>query len=244
MPSKKQLLITIPQSCDEPWDQMSPTEKGRYCSSCKKDVIDFKDWSDQAIHRYFSLNSQHVCGQFRQSQLDRPLQPPVSPKTGFNQFFLGIGLTLIFFEGPGAFARARPPYAFCQPADTSHNASGNARSFRGRVLDEKGEAMIGAIIQLSQNKAVIAGAQTNENGEFEIKSLEKGRFSISISYIGYLPYVSDTLVLNDKPDAFNISLKPNPQMNQVIVRGYTVPLIDKYVPGKADTVNSVKARKR
>lgn len=43
------LYLSIPTPCHEDWDKMTPTEKGRHCQSCEKEVVDFSLLSDQQI---------------------------------------------------------------------------------------------------------------------------------------------------------------------------------------------------
>lgn len=66
------IKISIPEPCHENWIEMSPTEKGRFCSSCQKYVIDFTKSSDREISKIFN-NNKNICGRFLDSQLDRNL---------------------------------------------------------------------------------------------------------------------------------------------------------------------------
>ncbi|WP_162143032.1 TonB-dependent receptor plug domain-containing protein [Chryseobacterium gregarium] len=68
------MKITIPQSCHENWDTMTPDEQGRFCSVCSKTVRDFTAASDEDIATAFSGISETACGQFKASQLNRDLQ--------------------------------------------------------------------------------------------------------------------------------------------------------------------------
>jgi len=53
---------------------MLPEEKGRFCNSCSKTVVDFSNKTDFEIKNYLQENSHtKVCGHFKESQLNRPL---------------------------------------------------------------------------------------------------------------------------------------------------------------------------
>ncbi len=74
---KKHIQLSIPTPCHENWDKMNPVEKGRFCDSCQKKVIDFSNMSDREIAIFFKKPSTgSVCGRFMQDQLDRSLEIP------------------------------------------------------------------------------------------------------------------------------------------------------------------------
>jgi len=69
--------ITIPEPCHENWQAMTPNEQGRHCAQCCKTVIDFSGWEQQEILYYLKAHqSDHVCGRFRNDQLNTPIPAP------------------------------------------------------------------------------------------------------------------------------------------------------------------------
>ena len=63
--------ITIPKPCHENWNTMAPEEKGRFCGSCSKTVVDFTKKSTTAIQDYLVENkNQAICGHFYKKQLN------------------------------------------------------------------------------------------------------------------------------------------------------------------------------
>lgn len=53
---------------------MTPVEKGAYCKSCCKTVIDFTGMSDnEIIHNLYKKQDGASCGRFRNDQLNRPI---------------------------------------------------------------------------------------------------------------------------------------------------------------------------
>src|ERR1700741_655377 len=72
--NNKNYIVTIPEPCSEDWNKMQPDEKGRFCGSCNKSVYDFTAKTDSEIHEIITSNKdKHICGHFRKSQIDRPL---------------------------------------------------------------------------------------------------------------------------------------------------------------------------
>ena len=67
-----QYKITIPKPCQENWDTMIPSEKGRYCNRCATTVIDFTAMTDEEVQQFFiNTAGQPVCGRFSNQQLHR-----------------------------------------------------------------------------------------------------------------------------------------------------------------------------
>ena len=72
----KQLQLQIPSPCHENWENMSQVEKGRFCASCEKKVIDFSYMSDREIALFFKKPTGSVCGRFFENQLNRDIDIP------------------------------------------------------------------------------------------------------------------------------------------------------------------------
>jgi hypothetical protein len=75
----KKIQIQVPEPCHENWLLMTPSEKGRYCNSCQKVVVDFSIMSDAEIMRYFQKNTGSTCGNFTVGQLSREIREPATP---------------------------------------------------------------------------------------------------------------------------------------------------------------------
>jgi hypothetical protein len=84
----KQLQLSVDNPCHQNWDEMSPAEKGRFCSSCEKQVIDFTNMSDSQLAVFFKKSSSaSVCGRFFQDQLDRNIEVPKKRIPWLKYFF-------------------------------------------------------------------------------------------------------------------------------------------------------------
>ncbi|HMG68752.1 MAG TPA: T9SS type A sorting domain-containing protein [Chitinophagaceae bacterium] len=71
----KKMQLHIPTPCHENWENMALVEKGRFCSSCQKKVVDFSSMSDREVAMYFKKPSTgSVCGRFMEDQLNRDVE--------------------------------------------------------------------------------------------------------------------------------------------------------------------------
>lgn len=86
--------------CKEDWNAMSACEKGRFCGSCQKTVVDFTKKSDTEIREMLLNRKGKVCGRFYAKQL----VPPVQWKFSFSRMF---GPLLLLF-GFGCQDNIRP----------------------------------------------------------------------------------------------------------------------------------------
>lgn len=69
--------IVMQSTCDASWNNMSMTDKGRFCNHCAKEVFDFTQMSDKEVIRFMQskqINSD--CGRFTNKQVHN-IQIPV-----------------------------------------------------------------------------------------------------------------------------------------------------------------------
>src|SRR3979409_2183635 len=73
MAMSKNIQIKIEDPCRQDWAKMEPEEKGRFCSSCSKTVVDFSLMSYREVLFYLADAGSHTCGRFMPDQLNRNL---------------------------------------------------------------------------------------------------------------------------------------------------------------------------
>lgn len=181
------LRLSIPAPCNEDWDRMTPSDPNRrHCASCAKHVTDFSWMTDREIHQYFQRHGGKLCGRFRADQLDRPIRAYVPPASGWKWLAAAGGLLLSVGVQGQAVAPAMivdPLPAAEQPrvgAVESTRSVVERATYRGQVVDEDGEPLIGVSVLVVGTET---GTVTDLEGEFKL-TVPPGR-QITLSYVGY-----------------------------------------------------------
>lgn len=62
--------IPKPKYCGQNWLDMKPTDGGRICGQCSKNIVDFSKMTWADIERIQQANNNSVCGMYSPQQLD------------------------------------------------------------------------------------------------------------------------------------------------------------------------------
>ncbi len=184
---KKKLTLSIPKPCHEDWNKMQPSEQGRFCLSCQKDVVDLSAMTDKELYNFFSsLNGKTVCGNIDSTRLNSAIPVPVEPKKKKLWYVQYLTAVFLFFNKSEARAQVKAP---------THTVPENNVLLRGKVayrpvtaglitvkvIDAKGNPISGVSVAAEAGRN---GGQTNEEGNFSFK-LNNNDSLISFSRIGY-----------------------------------------------------------
>jgi hypothetical protein len=97
----KKFQLQVAEPCHENWDNMTPSEKGRFCDACQKQVVDFSEMSDREIAQFFKKPSTgSVCGRFMTDQLERPIIPE-KKRIPWVKYFFQVALPAMLISKQG-----------------------------------------------------------------------------------------------------------------------------------------------
>lgn len=95
-------------------------------------------------------------------------------------------------------------------------ARAQTSSLTGTVLDETGQGLPGASVQI---KSLNKSTTTDVSGKYVIAGLTNGSVVVTISYVGYSPVEQSVTIAGNSTT--NFSIKPDAQnLNEVVVIGY------------------------
>ncbi|MVO09686.1 hypothetical protein GOQ30_10995 [Flavobacterium sp. TP390] len=177
--------LSIKTPCSEKFDNFLQTKKGGFCTTCQKEVIDFRNWNDEAIANYFKNTTHKTCGLFAEDQLKiyshSNFQKIQHKKTSLNVGIASFSLLSLLAVGTATAQTKENPEIVQTPNQQKENPQTEGIIVTGIVSDELGP-LAGANVALKNSNI---GVTTNFNGEFTFpKPLKKGDILI-VTYVGF-----------------------------------------------------------
>jgi TonB-dependent SusC/RagA subfamily outer membrane receptor len=189
----QKIQLAIPEPCHENWHAMTPTEQGRFCNSCAKEVVDISMMTDTEVLTYFSaLTYDKVCGRVLPSQLNRNITMPKGPKKKLFWYWNYIVMFFMFFSKSNIAKSQNKENIISvpiKPARSNENLGGMEvvingtglkrpipRIVKGRVVSNTNLAIPFAAIKHVGSQA---GVNADQNGFFELKIKDHDRIEVS-----------------------------------------------------------------
>ena len=223
-----ELIVQIPEPCHENWNKMSPTEKGKFCQVCTKEVVDFTSKSDEELIKHFTTNG-NLCGRFHASQLNRKLIADRKKRNHWLSYAATLLLPMTLFsqeKKSDSKKTAKTEQLDSLQFKTLHISSLNRKAKVHSKKQQDSITIIGTITD--DTKMPLPGATIKIKGSKKEKSTDfDGNFSLKasignilmISYPGY--ETTETSVKASKND-YKIQLKLGEALEEVIIVGYGV----------------------
>jgi len=173
MKKSKAITISLPNPCNEKWHLMNYTEKGKFCSACKKEVIDFTNMTDSEIFKIIQENNFKICGKFEPNQLNRKIYTKSKAYTFKYKKIAASIIAILTFK----FSYAQSSTKSIIDTTTSPNTKRNIQNdslkeyiISGKITSDDG------ILLLIESPTIQIGNKT-----FDLKLDTSGKYRIVIS---------------------------------------------------------------
>ncbi|SDT07796.1 CarboxypepD_reg-like domain-containing protein [Maribacter dokdonensis] len=189
---KSTLTITVKEPCKEKFSNFSTTEKGGFCQSCEKEVIDFTKFSDKELVRYLGTTKKKTCGMFKASQLKTY---ETNSLHVMNSSMIHKGIAMMGFSLFAICAtevKGQESASIQSPTEVvSTDIMGDIsyvetiqekHTVTGTIVDEANEPLPGVNVVL---KGTAIGTQTDFDGNFEFPQQLVENDVLVFSFIGY-----------------------------------------------------------
>jgi len=186
---QKNFTLSVPNRCSEKWDHLAPTDKGGYCSTCEKMVIDFTKMTDDEIVNFFKRNSAHVCGRFQPQQLKAYTQMKLNVKPGFPLLKAAVVSALLVLSAKHSYGQAP------NVNERGKVVRESKKSHRQKVVEPQEQVVRGIVIDPIDKyampgvnvlqKGTTNGTVTDAEGKFKFPTRVKAGDVLVFSFIGY-----------------------------------------------------------
>ena len=113
---------------------------------------------------------------------------------------------------------------------------------RGFIEDGTGEPAIFATVKVIQNGNVIGGMQTDFDGNYELKNLQKGMYDLEVNYVGYDAVFVRGVIVNDKNITVDFPMYQTVNLNEVVIT-HQVPLVRRDNTTQSVSLSAVKIQR-
>ena len=210
--------IKIPNPCNEKWSEMTPIEKGAFCSNCKKEVFDFTNKCNYQLAKFLDTDRK-LCGKFKPEQLNRDISSLENTKYSKTGLLLGV-TTLLSLSTPIFGQNKLHQVIKTEQSDLVNTDIENTQKLtdsiqlKGNVFDQNG-GLPGANIFF---KGQSYGVQTDFDGNFSINIEKKEIKKNLILVISYIGFETQEININEKTEFLKIKMvEDQVLMGEVII---------------------------
>ncbi|MFT5921243.1 MAG: hypothetical protein ACI8TS_000571 [Flavobacteriales bacterium] len=219
--------ITIENPCGEDISQMKPTQRGRFCGSCERDLVDFTKLNDRDIQKVIHQTNGDVCGWFRPDQLDRQMvELPVASSPAFFKYAASVLLTMAI--GNSTAQNNQIP----MPSEKTEQTIGEVVQglkpyfISGKIIDERtSETLPFAVVRIQETEL---GMHSDLEGNFSLEIPKKFRsqeLTLKVSYAGY-----QQIEMKLDPDSLQFSYQEMVfQMQSIVLNAVEICVLDEVV---------------
>jgi hypothetical protein len=235
--------ISLTSPCHEDLSGMTITERGRFCSACQKDVINFSALSDDEVLTILSsLKGQASCGMFSVGQLNRPVERRGRGMPVTRLFRSKLAAATILFQSLVVTATAHARNSIkTEQAPIAPVSKDSMLVVTGKVLDAYTQTPVeGVQLSISCDTAKVV---TDADGQFTFK-VKQPFTATAFSIYPSKENMDDTFVL----EQVQVDVADYLQGKEIIlyrymggvinhtVKAYKKPLVDNYFVGGFTTV--------
>jgi len=223
---KKTITIRVPEPCHEDWNKMTPTEKGKFCGLCAKEVFDFTKATDEELVKKV-YNNEKLCGRFKASQLNREMK--LERKSGISLAPLAASFLLPFTLLSSSNTKATSKKEFVSlEIGSLNNRNSNKLQITtiGKVTDENGKPLFNVEIQVK------------ESGKSEVSGLKGDYKIISVNDVTLIfkknGFISQEVIIERISETINITLERAAKITKTELKG-KIDLVEKATDSISET---------
>ena len=227
------MKINIESPCHEKWENMDLTEKGRFCASCQKEVLDLSNHSQSELKKLARHAHSKLCARISKKHLNKTLHgetnlpwQKISLATSLTLTTLGATVQAQIDENKHpqihqqlfnkelliekACVENEAPKTLKQQTKTEalkkSVTQSNLRTFFGKVTDLQTGEPLAFVNIFSRQNGQLVGTTSDFDGNFEIILNTGDDTELHFNYIGYLEHTVKIGDLLNRTDSMAVEM--------------------------------------
>ncbi len=195
-------IITVPKPCLENWNKMTPTDKGKFCESCNKNVYDFTNNSSSEIIKQLKIEGK-ICGRIKK-------EPAKEYSFPYRKIGIFISLASIFSFSNSMHSKTTDIENFTIISNDTKSLSSikftnDSITLYGKVFENK-LPLPGATVKLKETNIQTT---TDMDGNFTIKLPKNIKASDLILEFSYVGMETKEILVKNIEDKIQVELVSN-----------------------------------
>ena len=189
------MAIQLKFQCNESWEKMPTSEKGKFCGKCERNIHDLTDKSESEIHQLYNANKGKLCGKIKPQQLNNSMYQQY--RTKLAKFCLALFLVFgghIFKSEIKAQSNKINSKTTVQDNNAAHYI------INGIVLEEETDEPLMFATVYYEVEGTLYRTTTNFDGSYILKINKRlvpsDSIDLNFKYIGYIDLKIVDLELN------------------------------------------------
>lgn len=218
------------KKCDQVWDEMPESERGRICQKCQQTIFDFRKLNDSEVAELHIFNEGKVCGLYRKDQL-RSIKVKKTSGLKVRSIMAGI---IGFLSTLNAKAQTETKLVKTEQTEPTFNVNNQITTegqvskttkdsiiISGIIKDNMGNPAINAAVYI---EGTIIGTTSDLNGNYSLnvtKSFEsKNEITLVYAFIGRIDQkeiLSKNKMMESKNRIINVVLPEGNELTSFYV---------------------------
>lgn len=211
--------IRIANPCTESWDEMTGSDRVRFCSHCAKDVNNISQMTRKEAARLVRNSGGRLCVRYR---TDPKTNSPIFGEriSAFARHSAAAGALGASLLAAGVYAQtetAQQPLVQIERVERSGDASAK---ISGYVTDPNGAAIPYALVSITNQETLLSQIQNaSAEGYYEFRDLTAGKYKIHFEGGGFASRDVEDVYIGDASDSRYDGQLSLAQMNEVVQVG-------------------------
>lgn len=213
-------ILKIPKPCGEDWNKMNPTAKGMFCDSCKKEILDFTNFSNYQLSKKLD-NKENICGRFKSSQINKELNS--LKNIDISRFGILLGITSFISITQPIQSQNKNPKIEVKENNKKKSFDSIPKQqvldtiiIKGNIIDHNKYPLPGVSILLKDR---YIGTETDFHGNFSLKIPIEYLENKAVLVLTYLGFEPKEICINKETKILNVELTESDEllMGEVII---------------------------